>query len=132
MAMNLLPDYRKKQLLLYTEHKSVGELIAYGDGYLEAGRIADALEFYQKANHTAGLEAIRDRSQRMGDVMLFMQASKVLGQAPSPEDWLAVGQAAWKVKKYSFALLAFEKGGHDKLLQETEEIVRREVIEVSR
>ncbi len=127
-----LPDYRKKQLLLYTEQKSVNELIAYGDGYLEAGRISDALEFYQKANHTAGLEAIRDRSQRMGDVMLFTQASKVLGRTPSPEDWLTVGQAAWKAKKYRFALLAFEKGGHDKLLQETEEIIRREVVEASR
>ena len=130
--MDLLPDYQKKQLLLYTGQKTVAELIAHGARYLEAGRISDALEFYQKADHRAGLEEIRNTAQQMGDVMLFMQASKALGRAPSPEEWLAVGQAAWNTKKYSFALLAFEKGGHDKLLQETEEIVRREEIVASR
>ena len=132
MATDLLPDYRKKQLLLYTEQKTAGDLIAYGARYLEAGRIPDALEFYQKADYTAGLEAIRNTAQQTGDVMLFMQASKALGRTPSPEEWLAVGQAAWKAKKYSFALLAFEKGGHDQLLQETEEIVKKEEIVANR
>ncbi len=126
MARDHLPDYRKKQQLLYKGEETSSSLIAYGDKYLEAGMISDALEFYQQANHRAGLEKISIKAREEGDVMLFMQASKALDRLPTPDDWLALGQAAWKVKKYSFALLAFDKGGHEKLLQETEEIIKIE------
>ncbi len=121
-----LPDYRKKQQLLYEEHTKANELIAYGDKFLEAGRIPDALEFYQRANHIGGLETIRTQATQSGDALLFMQASKALNRVPTPDEWLTIGQAAWKAKKYSFALLAYANGGHEKLLQETEEILKTE------
>jgi len=126
MNNDILPDYRKKQQLLYEEKKTAGELIVYGDSFLEAGRISDAIEFYQKANHTAGLEKIIVTAQEMGDVMLFLQASRALNRPASPEEWLAIGQAAKALKKYSFALLVFEKGGHEQLLQETKELAKME------
>jgi len=126
MKEDILPDYRKKQLLLYAEKRTNGELIAAGDRFLEAGKISDAIEFYQKACHTAGLEKISAAARQMGDVMLLLQASKALSTIPSPEEWQAIGQAAKSLRKYSFALLAFEKGGHEQLLQETREIVKAE------
>jgi hypothetical protein len=126
MKEDILPDYRKKQLLLYAEKRTAGELTAYGDRFLEAGKISDAIEFYQKARHTAGLEKISAAAQQMGDVMLFLQASRALSKTPSPVEWLAIGQAAKALKKYSFALLAFEKGGHEQLIQETREIAKTE------
>lgn len=126
MKEDNLPDYRKKQLLLYEGKRTNGELIDYGDKFLEAGRISDAIEFYHKAGHKAGLEKIIVTAQQMGDVMLFMQASKALNRPTAPEEWLAIGQAAKTLKKYSFALLVFEKGGHDQLLQETKELVKME------
>lgn len=128
MKEDILPDYRKKQLLLYAEKRTAGELAVYGDRFLEAGKISDAIEFYQKARHTAGLEKIGATAQQMGDVMLFLQASRALNKTPSPGEWLAIGQTARALKKYSFALLAFEKGGHEQLLQETREIVKTEGI----
>jgi tetratricopeptide (TPR) repeat protein len=126
MKEDILPDYRKKQLLLYAEKRTGGELTAYGDRFLAAGKMSDAIEFYQKASHTAGLEKISAAAQQMGDVMLFLQASRALGKTCSPEEWLAIGQAAKTLKKYSFALLAFEKGGHEQFIQETREIAKTE------
>jgi tetratricopeptide (TPR) repeat protein len=126
MKDDILPDYRKKQQLLYEEKRTTGELIVYGDHFREAGKISDAIEFYQKASHTAGLEKISATAQQMGDVMLFLQASRALSRTPSPAEWLAIGQAAKGLKKYSFALQAFEKGGHEQMLQETREIAKTE------
>lgn len=126
MKDDILPDYRKKQQLLYEEKKTTGELIVYGDRFMKAGKISDAIEFYQKASHTAGLEKIIVTAQKMGDVMLFLQASRALNRPTSPEQWLAIGQAAKTLKKYSFALFAFEKGGHDQFLHETKELAKTE------
>lgn len=126
MKEGILPDYRQKQQLLYEGKRTTAELIDYGDRFLEAGRISDAIEFYQKAGNKAGLEKIIVTAQQMGDVMLFLQASKALNRPASPEEWLALGQAAKGLKKYSFAQLVFEKGGHDQLLQETKELAKTE------
>ncbi len=126
MAHDYLPDYRKKQQLLYEGEATSSSLIAYGDKYWEAEMISDALEFYQRANDSASLEKVKTKARETGDVMLFMQACKALDHLPTPDDWFIVGEAARKAKKYSFALLAFEKGGHEKLLQETEGIIRKE------
>ena len=121
----MLPDYRQKQQLLYEGKRSTTELIDYGDRFLEAGRISDAIEFYQKAGHRTGLEKIIATTQQTGDLMLFLQASRALNRPTSPEEWLAIGLAAKALGKYSFALLVFEKGGHDQLLQETKELVKK-------
>jgi tetratricopeptide (TPR) repeat protein len=126
MKDDILPDYRKKQQLLYEEKRTPGELIVYGDRLLKAGKISDAIEFYQKADHRAGLEKIIVTAQEMGDVMLFLQASRALDRPTSPEEWLAIGQAAKALKKYSFALLALEKSGHEQLLQEIRELAKTE------
>ncbi len=127
MKEGILPDYRKKQQLLYTEKRTERELIAYGDNFRAAGRMADALEFYQMARHTVGLEDIRNAALGMGDVMLFQQASRALNRLPAPEEWRAVGAEAKEKKKYFFALQAFEKAGDDKLLEETRTIIQREM-----
>ena len=126
MKDDILPDYRKKQMLLYEGKRTPGELIAYGDRLLKAGRISDAIEFYHKSGHRTGLEKIIVSAQEMGDALLFLQASRALDRPTAPEEWLAIGQTAKKLKKYSFALLVFEKGGHEQLLQETREIVKTE------
>lgn len=126
MKETILPDYRQKQQLLYEGKRNSTELIDYGDRFLEAGKISDAIEFYQKAGHRAGLEQIIATAQQTGDLMLFLQASKALNRPTAPEEWLALGQAAKALKKYSFALLVFEKGGHDQLLQETKELIKKE------
>jgi hypothetical protein len=107
-----LPDYREKQTILYIDQKSDKDLTAYGDRYLEAGRIADAAEFYQKANHLQGLEKIRKISEETGDIMLFQSVLKALKQNATDDDWNRIGQKALEKKKYGFAIHAFQKNNN--------------------
>ena len=115
---NQLPDYREKQKVLYIDTRSADELIVYGDGYLEANRIFDALEFYAKAKHQPGLEKIRETAISTGDAMLFEQAAKALHREHAREEWNQLGRQAITRKKYAFARYAFEQIGDTTMLQE--------------
>jgi len=115
---NQLPDYREKQKILYIDRRSAEELIAYGDRSLEANRIFDALEFYQKANHLPALEKILETAVSTGDAMLFEQAVKGLHREYSAEEWNRLGQRAFALKKYTFARHAFEQVGDNAKLEE--------------
>ncbi|MDP4034252.1 MAG: hypothetical protein Q8P60_15665 [Pseudorhodobacter sp.] len=118
MKKTTLPDYREKQYLLYAGRTPEGDIIACGDRYREAGAIADAAECYQRANHRAGLETIRDLAQTTGDVMLYQQTLKALGQIASSQDWDRIGQQALALQKYTFGLQAFEKSGNSAMIAE--------------
>jgi len=104
-----LPDFQKKQRILYQEQKSDRDRVNYGNRYLQAGRISDAIECYQKANHISGLDKIREIAETTGDVMLYQQVLKALNRDASDEDWGRIGQRALAQKKYAFSLHAFEK-----------------------
>lgn len=107
-----LPNYQEKQRILYIDHKSARDLIAYGDVFLEAGKAFDALEFYQRAHYREGLEKIRGMAEQCGDVMLFQQVLKPLSHQASENAWNELGIRAFELKKYSFALHAFEKSNN--------------------
>jgi len=53
-----LPDYQEKQKILCIKKSSGEVLIDYGDTFISANRIFDALEFYKKAEHRSGLSKI--------------------------------------------------------------------------
>jgi tetratricopeptide (TPR) repeat protein len=107
-----LPDYREKQKILYIDRQSDKDLLAYGDSYLESGRISDATDFYQKANHLPGLEKIREMAEAIGDTMAFLYVLKALKRNPTEDDWNRVGQRALELKKYTFALHSFQKSNN--------------------
>ena len=130
MKRDILPDYQKKQRLLYAEQRSERELIDYGEGFLKEGKLSDAIEFYQKAQYRAGLEAIKEKAKQMGDVMALLQAGRALNQPLSEDDWRLTGNRARELKKYRFALYAYEKSGNEDLLQEVREISKAEGNEV--
>ncbi|MGD0170470.1 MAG: hypothetical protein ABSE54_12190, partial [Smithella sp.] len=98
-----LPDYRLRQKLLYVDKVNPQDLQNYGDLFFEEGRLSDALDFYQKANHNNGLQKIKDAAFNNGDVMLWKQAAKILNLELKPADWESIGQKAIELKKYSFA-----------------------------
>jgi hypothetical protein len=120
---NILPDYQEKQKLLYKGNISHDVLISYGDRYRKASRFFDALEFYKKAIHGPGLREIIAESISLGDAMLYEQAAKALGTAPSAEEWNRIGRRAFALKKYLFARYAFEKGGDESMLEKIKKIV---------
>jgi tetratricopeptide (TPR) repeat protein len=124
VILKKLPDYRKKQSILYIAATSDKDLIAYGDGYLKTGRIADAVEFYQKANHIAGLIKIRKLAEEAGDIMLFQSAIKALKEAVTNEDWNNIGQKALEQKNFTFAIHAFKKSNHNEKLEEIKSMLK--------
>lgn len=121
-----LPNYRDKQYTLYLKQYPDKDLIAYGDGFLEAGRISDAIDFYQKANYVQGLEKIKGIAELSGDVMLLQQVQKPLKQTINEETWAAIGQRALELKKYLFAIYAYEKSNNDSMVGRIKEIIKSE------
>jgi len=121
-----LPNYQEKQHILYIKHHSEKDLIAYGDAFLEEGKISDAIDFYQKANNVQGLEKIKGMAELSGDVMLLQQVLKPLRQTIPEETWNAIGQRALEFKKHLFALYAFEKGNNDTIAGRIKEIIKSE------
>lgn len=123
---NQLPDYREKQKILYIDGRSADELIAYGDRSLEADRIFEALEFYQKAKHGPGLEKIKETAISTGDAMLFEQSARALRREYTGEEWSRLGNQALALRKYAFARHAFEQVGDHAMLEEIRKITAEE------
>lgn len=123
MKKTAIPDYREKQHLLYAARASERDIIALGDRYREADRIADAFECYQRANHRAGLETIRALAEAAGDVMLYQQALKALNQTAAPQDWDGIGERAFASGKYLFSLYAFEKSENSAMSEKVRKII---------
>ena len=116
MSIKKLPDYRLKQKILYIDKTSTAALISYGDLYLEAGAISDALDFYAKAGHQAGMQRIKDLALANGDTFIFQGAAKALGHELRDDDWENIARRAIELKKYLFARHALEKINKAELL----------------
>lgn len=121
--MKKLPDYREKQSILYIDRRSNKDLIAYGELCLAEGRLSDAMDFYQKANHIPGLEEIRNISEAAGDFMTYQHVLKALKQVSTDDDWNRIGQQAVEQKKYSFALHAFQKSNNAAKVEEVRNMI---------
>ena len=116
MSKRKLPDYRLKQKILYIDKTSPETLARYGDLYLEQDALSDALEFFIKAGHPAGMEKIKILALEKGDVFLFQSAAKALQLEISKNEWEDIARRAADQKKYSFARYALEKSGNTELL----------------
>lgn len=116
-----MPDYKEKQKILYRDNTPQTALISYGDKYLEAGRISDAIDFYQKADHIEGLKKIREMVAADGDVMGFQHTLNALNIDASEEEWNAIGKRAFELEKYAFAIHAFEKSGNNSMIEKIKE-----------
>lgn len=126
MSIRKLPDYRLKQKILYIDHTGPEILQNYGDLYFAENNFSDALDFYQKANFTEGLQKIKNAAFKNGDVMLFTRAAKALNLEPTPADWESIAQAAMGLKKYLFARHALEKANNEELLNSLAKIMKAE------
>ena len=115
MGSRKLPDYRSKQKILYINNTSTDTLKSYGDVYLEASAFSDALVFYLRAGHSAGLQKIREIALENGDTFLFSGASKALNIEPGKVEWEELARKAIERKKYLFARHALEKSDNAEL-----------------
>ena len=116
LSIRKLPDYRLKQKVLYIDKTSAASLISYGDLYLEAGALSDALDFYAKAGHRSGVQNIKDLALASGDTLLFQGAAKAQHIELRDADWEDIARAAVELKKYLFAKHALAKTNNANLL----------------
>lgn len=131
MSNRKLPDYRLKQKILYLDKTRPYDLIQYGNLFYEAGAYSDALDFFQKSNHTEGIQEIKNIALKSGDVMLFQRSAKAMNLELSPLDWENVGKRAMEVKKYFFARHALEKANNEEILNSLASIMKAEEQEIS-
>ena len=118
-----LPNYKEKQKVLYKDNAPPATLIAYGDKCLEGGRISDAIDLFQKANYIEGLEKIKDIGIIEGDVMGYQHTLNALDKkGASCEEWNRIGERALELKKYTFAIHAFEKSENVTMVEKVKEL----------
>lgn len=116
LSTGKLPDYRLKQKILHIDKTPATTLIHYGDLFLEAGALSDALEFYARAEHQAGLKKIKEIAFENGDTFLFQGAARAQGIELRSAEWEDIARRASELKKFSFAKKALEKTNNAELL----------------
>lgn len=101
------PGCLKKRRLLNEKELSPGLCREYGEKFLAAGWVEDALEFFQKGGDAPGLEKLRALCLKTGDAYLLSR----LGHEQDPGLWRQVAQKAQELGKLHFARRAYEHSG---------------------
>jgi cytochrome c-type biogenesis protein CcmH/NrfG len=131
MKKSNLPDSQKKRKLLFDEKIPRERLIAFGEMFLDEGRVNEAAELFLKASHKEGLDRLKALAIEQGDSFLYGLVSKDSQDGDLTEDWGNLGKKAMEHKKYSHALRAFRNSGDQELLKAAEEALK-EVLSVDK
>ena len=108
----------KKRDLLHNENAGPAQLSDYGGEYLNEDRLADALDFFEKAQDWEGIKEIRKRSIEEGIPFLFQQTSKLLKEPPTPDAWQRIGEKTLAQGKFQEALTAYRILENEEKIQE--------------
>jgi hypothetical protein len=112
MSMNNLPSFLKKKKLLDSANLPAEECRKFGNLFLEAGWLADALEFFIKGNITEGLQKLEALALESGDAFLLERLLQVQGRE-APELWEQVAARAAAQEKFTMVQWADERAGKD-------------------
>jgi hypothetical protein len=108
-----LPDSIRKRDILYSEATPAAELVEYGQVFLQHDRLWDAVEFFGNAKNEEGLRQVKEAGIEVGDAYLLRRIERLLEGAVQPQDWVRLGEQAWKMQKYQDALEGFSRGGDE-------------------
>jgi hypothetical protein len=108
--MNNLPSFLKKKKLLDSANLPAEECRKFGNLFLEAGWLADALEFFIKGNISEGLQKLEALALESGDAFLLERLLQVQGRE-APELWEQVAARAAAQEKFTMAQWANERAG---------------------
>jgi hypothetical protein len=112
MSIPNLPGFIKKKKLLDDPQLPGAECQKYGNLFLEAGWLADALDFFLKGNIAAGLEKLQAVALETGDAFLLDRLLQAQGRQ-APELWERVAALAAARQKFTLARWAADKAGKD-------------------
>ena len=107
-----LPGFFEKRGLVYADQPNAGGLRAQGQRLLDAGVLEGALESFANAGDAEGIGRVAAAAATAGDAFAYEAAVKALGKAPTPAEWVAVGETALAAGMLGFAYRAFEKADH--------------------
>ncbi len=110
MAANNLPNFLKKKKLLDNANLPAEECRKYGNLFLEAGWLTDALDFFIKGSISDGLQKLETIALDSGDAFLLERLLQVQGRE-APELWEQVAARAAAQEKFTLAQWADERSG---------------------
>jgi hypothetical protein len=114
----------KKRDLLHNPQVGKSELSQYGQEYLNQERLADALDFFEKAEDLEGIRQVRESSIREGEPFLLQQTSKLLKEKIAPETWRMAGAKALDGGRLQQALAAFKAVQDENKIQEIQSLLK--------
>ena len=112
MTASNLPGFLKKKKLLADAELSAAECRKYGNQFLKAGWVADALDFFLKGNVTEGLEQLQALALDTGDAFLLERLLQAQGRE-AQDLWEQVAVKATALQKFSLAHWACQRAGKD-------------------
>lgn len=124
MATDVLPHYKLKQNLLHGKDVKAEERKRWGQEFLKAGWLYDAIEFLTAANDAEGLSQVRFQVVDEGNVFLFRKIMKALGATASEIEWKQIGDRAFALGKLQYAREAYRMASFRKGLDQVDELLK--------
>jgi hypothetical protein len=116
-----LPEPLKRREILYGVTTPTETLIEYGQAYEEAGRMDDALQFFEQAKDQKGLARMKVHAFKIGDAFVLKRIAKVAPEMVTPADWEQMVKRAEELGKNLFAEQARQAlAGHLEALEPEE------------
>ena len=83
----------------------------YGDLFARAGKLAQALMFYERTKDPARLEQVKKEAVRAGDAFLLHGVSRLAPDLVDQLEWREAGDRAMAEGKFLFARECYERSG---------------------
>ena len=110
MATTVPDDVLERRRILYAR-EGKARIMAAAQSLLQAGRIAEALEFLERAKDPALLADAKRRSVDAGDAFGLKRACSILDADASPDEWRALAARAEAKERWFDAVNAYERAG---------------------
>jgi hypothetical protein len=120
------PKYLEQKEVLFSPKTPKEELIRWGDRFLNAKRLHDAVAFYAQAGYQDGLQKIRQLASEEGDVCLFREALNGMDTTSAdPNEWAQLAERAETRGRWHDAQEAYEQIKDSRGLQRVKEAIGR-------
>ncbi len=121
-----LPTWKEKKELLYNRELEVdpARLLDIGSRLEQAGRLCDALDFYNRASHRDGMEKLLGKAVSEGNFFLYRKCLDALGRAVSKEEAARLAANAVSKGKHSYAIHAFKAAGDEEGARKAKEALK--------
>ncbi len=106
-----IPGFTTKRKLLFGEKTKPEKMRATGEFFMDAGRMDDALEFFERCDAQDLTRRVARQAMEEGNVPLYMRAMKILKEDAGPDDWRRLAANAEKAGAFATAMGAYRNAG---------------------